>query len=819
MPTTAYTLAVTSTKMRWREPYVTEGLNKKMAAVVPPGVYRGYRLGTHANPLTVNLARDSEYNDHIAVVQLKSGVDLTSLFVRESGSDLTLNFDAPPLGPGIYNGQTVIIALYSTYAVGAPTVTEIRVYTLAEYLALAADVRESLVVLGTVSVPVPVVPIPAADITHDRRREPWEETAPGEVFWSPIIKNSSFEWGVNTENVASTGIAESKEGLIPYWELTIQAMSGSVTLGSSDAYSNFGDRCLLLKTLGGSALTCSARQRVNAPVVPGKLVRVRYYASVLLAAAAGAGAGVVLEFVDKDGVSSGTSSVQMDITVLSGWTKYEGVVEVPANSVYLKSVYFFVGGPASYGGAADVLAIDDVQVWVETGDPLQMFEFMEKIGQPFWADGLVIGKWQTGPTFAQPASLLRFDTTTPVSEGDLVSTSRDEDPAVLPPRFNHKGRLLLGEGLLSALAETLKPRITVNSSDSVVGARTLIYEGQRKNAGTNQRGRLYLTSSAAYADLEYTVNAYWDGANWNKDVLGQYSARYVFSAVFGFVIEVRLNTEDAPWTTWRAVLNGGGSLPSFAGGIAGVTLGDGWYDSAANANKARIFVVRVADGTAVRTRIARLENTGFSSPVNIYRSRSPDAEGETLEIVANGVWNDSTSKWNQSNAAHGTVMLEINAEQIRLRKKKSAGGPWDESGSVTGWDNEITLYVGQLAYNIPYVNTLTQKNIPKSWGRFDINDGVVTYYDGFNFDTVTSPGGNVIRVNFPIGGGMAGVPSYYIVEPHIMDLGTFYHVRCIAIATGYFDLQVYNAAGVAIDPWAGGPYNIHFEVMGPQANV
>ena len=58
-PTTALTFAANEAKIRWREPYVSEGLNRKFAGVIPRGIYRGFGIQPSGAALSIDILADA----------------------------------------------------------------------------------------------------------------------------------------------------------------------------------------------------------------------------------------------------------------------------------------------------------------------------------------------------------------------------------------------------------------------------------------------------------------------------------------------------------------------------------------------------------------------------------------------------------------------------------------------------------------------------------------------------------------------------------------------------------------------------------------
>ena len=73
----AFTLPLDSTKVRFKEPFVSEALNLKDAGIVPPGIYRGYTPSPQPN-YVLNLNVDAVSGDSVAVVETTQHYNLTA---------------------------------------------------------------------------------------------------------------------------------------------------------------------------------------------------------------------------------------------------------------------------------------------------------------------------------------------------------------------------------------------------------------------------------------------------------------------------------------------------------------------------------------------------------------------------------------------------------------------------------------------------------------------------------------------------------------------------------------------------------------------
>src|SRR5574338_1521564 len=102
------TVSTSNIKMRWREPYVTSGLNKKLVGVLPAGIYRGLKLSTSGSNNTVTAIPDSTYQDHVAFYNTADGFSLT---YRDS-TNTTYSF---ALTDASLLSQTVVITMFLDY--------------------------------------------------------------------------------------------------------------------------------------------------------------------------------------------------------------------------------------------------------------------------------------------------------------------------------------------------------------------------------------------------------------------------------------------------------------------------------------------------------------------------------------------------------------------------------------------------------------------------------------------------------------------------------------------------------------------------------
>lgn len=66
MATVLQTISNAKIKVRYKEVYASEGINKKLAVVLPAGPYRGLGLGASGLAMNVTIEADPVALDHVA---------------------------------------------------------------------------------------------------------------------------------------------------------------------------------------------------------------------------------------------------------------------------------------------------------------------------------------------------------------------------------------------------------------------------------------------------------------------------------------------------------------------------------------------------------------------------------------------------------------------------------------------------------------------------------------------------------------------------------------------------------------------------------
>lgn len=493
MPTSIATFADSEFRMRYREPYVTEGLNAKFAVNTPPGTYRGFRLATHASNDTITVEADAAALDHVVVYQTD---DAFSLTIRKSGGDYAV--DLSTLVDAAQ--KTWVIAIYAAYAVGSTTTATLRAYEYSpsdEFT--TAPEKDELVVLGTVTIPAGGgVPIPAANIVHDRRTMAWDAQAAEALVWAPLLRNPGFELG----RTGSTMVGAE----IPFWEVSPVPAAGRWLLDDTDPHE--GLNSLEFEYSSGTETT-SVVQRME--MACAGLVRVRASWRPVQAATAGT-AALVLHWRDATGGSTDTTSLSLDISGAGSYSSLDRLIVVPSATTILHEVEILLTG-VSFASAASALRFDAVQVWSEVPNARSLYAQENRAKSQEITDLLVLADADIATT---AGAALRHDSASPSGEGSVKLLRRDLDSALVHPALDLKGRLIgVGDSMIATIANAEKPRI--EAAVSVATTYTLMWESE-PSGSVNYRK--YVSSTGEFVE---TTNARWSesAGYWYPDDNGE----------------------------------------------------------------------------------------------------------------------------------------------------------------------------------------------------------------------------------------------------------------------------------------------------------
>jgi len=137
-------------KLRWREPYVTDGTNKALA-VLDPGAYRGgYARETDPISTSFRITAEGEQDNSFLWVDKATGTALSILYGTDVLVDMAPQFSGP--GGTLPSAQTWYVWLDCSYSVGAATTGKFYVTTTAPTSANAVKIARINMPNGVMSI-------------------------------------------------------------------------------------------------------------------------------------------------------------------------------------------------------------------------------------------------------------------------------------------------------------------------------------------------------------------------------------------------------------------------------------------------------------------------------------------------------------------------------------------------------------------------------------------------------------------------------------------------------------------------------------------
>lgn len=355
---------------------------------------------------------------------------------------------------------------------------------------------------------------------------------------SPLIRNGDFEHGV-TGSTGRFGISD--------WENRFDLqVNGSFQLTATSPIAG-GKSLAFINTAVGAA-TARIEQEQELEVSPSQNVTVSIQIKQLIAPTAGT-ISVVLYWGDQDSttVTSTTIALQSIGTTDASARTVQQTVTVPAGKRFIKMVTVEVAGVTA-ASTGTLALFDALQVWIQNATATTIAAANNSHMRPQILDALVLED-PNSYSLGQLAALMRFDRTTPASEGTAYLERKDQtyDASHLPPAHAIFGRILsLGSKLLNSAAEARsKPRIS--APFLTTGDLTLIFQSDPQGGGSEGSVRVYVSLNG---DLYITQNASFDGTNFNKDVTGTIAMQ--FSIRRGH-IDMHAMVADAAWSTWNQI--------------------------------------------------------------------------------------------------------------------------------------------------------------------------------------------------------------------------------------------------------------------------
>lgn len=753
MPTILSSLnpATGEIKVRYQEPYVTEGLNAKLAVLVPRGTYRGFRLGTHGSADTITIQADPDTLDHSANYLTSGGRALT---IRRIGGNFAVAFPAP---------DTYIVTIDAAYTVGVPTTGSIKAYPLAEWS--DPQLAESII-LGVVVVPGGV--IPAANITHDRRTWAWKELAQDAQAWMPLHTDVGFE---------TMGAVPVDLGVVdppPNGWFSTFAGPGAGGRRIEDTGDPPG-YAFVPSTQNTGAISFSLYQQTAAPVDEGQTIRVRLRIRCLMVQTAGT-LQIVARFATAVGAFHSLQVFAIDMTVLDpSFRVIETSFRVPSGAAFLTRVALEATA-VNYGAAADCLALKDFQAWLE----------------PQGRQHQGAGSWP-GAQAAQVSQLRLIDKDalgpTPT---DLVLTGTSPDLLLLhsadgsiSDRKISFGGLIQGLGSARAEADA---RITMPTTTT--NPYLLISE----NEGADTGYKIY--SATADKAMFWVQAARWTGTDWSGSA-GAMRVRVVTGQ--GLIIERSpLTAGTGTWADadWK-------KTAEFPGEFYG-TLNDTamMYQRGMIASKneaarprqkfetipyasstTRTLITEIGNPTALHRR-ARIYATHFTSVTNY----------SYIELVIGAYWDPDTSLWVRDGATTDIVSTFVFEDNELYHGTNRVAGATFADSAWLYWSVSRTA----ACHAWGYVYTNPAYEYPALAGYGIAGGYNVGYFCSF-------PSANVIRVNFgtaikvvaSIGlGGAFGGSAAAVIANYYGATGI--GVTPLTLTSTYCDFRLYNTSTLGL---------------------
>lgn len=718
MTTNLLTFADADVTLRWREPYITAGLNKHDSVLLPAGIYRGFRLEGTVNNAEIRIAPDASTNDHVAFYRTQTDYGLR---VRRTNAIL-LDLTA-------YAGQNgIVVALYATYAIGTTTAVYLRAYTLAEYT--SAPEATELVVLGVVDVPSSA---PITSIAYTYRTSAGLQTAPGMSAPIALLRNGGFE----------AGLAESTDRFAAiFWEKAVTVGTGSWRLSLSAA--SVGQKGLVIAVSSGS-LTGSCVQQVNCPVRAGNILRLSIRYRVVIPSTSGA-LTAVYTFLDAAGnvgssttvtIPTGSSTGGSFVTLQRSLTAPTGVTHLRDFTLQMTSLGF--------GSTGDAIFIDEVSLSLVEVEATVEAPMLSRLGGMEVLTSLLLADGTTSPAYGV-MSLFRHHANVHGGSPGTRHSNANDGPSIL----DLTGRVVLGKGL-SALPATPRVETPIESSNSY----TLLWQSSGGSGGSL---RFYAIGAGG---LAATVNALFNGSGWERDngtgvgsfflYLGtEYTALYDHGVSLGDSWSNSVGTGN-----WEEILH----LPSIGAAAPvrvqedlrvyqnevvdkSLTVGTGLANDNTGGGTARILTPRAA--SPARTLLWEMGGVAGNPVVRFYRTVLTGVL-EVLEVSINALWSNAGSTWSRDSSSADSTKYVFSPTGLDVYRSTSSS--WGD-GAWTSTSLRLAADPNPLATFAPAVNSLHASQIPKAWGVVTLDGaGNVALTEGFNIASV-SQGGGVLIVTF-----------------------------------------------------------------------
>jgi hypothetical protein len=782
--------AQSSVKMKWEEQYATEGMNRKQAFVTPRGIYRGFRIVPSATPMHVTIQADPVAQDHIMIYE--TGPAATgpgySIAIHKAPGNFDVDLTA-------FANQTVVLAVYSTYAIGFTTTAQLLAYQLSPTDQFnTAPERGEVVVLGTVVVPTSGVILPA-NIGPNFRTSAWEATPPELHPFSALNVNPSFDAGplglLNTQCFQA----------IPGWGISASASIQFATV-NTDTATTTSRRSLEVEAVASGPTTVSSLsigQVGSLPVYPGQRIKMSFSYKVLVPNTGPGALALACIFVQEESnapviTTVSGPSVQMAATT-PGWVTSQFEFEVPANAGILYGFFLGASGGnltfASPGVGAPLFRIDDLQIWVESEVHLP-----PGLLQYNWATRNAGALIMRDPAFNEvppdanhvEGLLIWRDQLMGNQAGLQVGRNDQNQSSNNQPLLNILGQIIAGLGLAAGGTPDI-PRLIAQTDNTSRYQPLLSSVWQSLNTPVAPLVNFYQGLNGTDVELTITLNAVWStsGTNWNKTYNADPAYRLVFTqrSTIDSAPHVRVDVRSAagPWTDtvgaggWDASifdfrLDNPPTLASIAKLIGGLQLGTGLVDASAPTQTARITAVGNQDASTNNPGRVLVNDWYYGAAstqahVRVYFVHYAHAtpHNSMFEITINARWDDSAHQWNSDDATLPAYLYEFGAQADGFFM--SAQQP---SASWSGFN--LGAYYNLNFFNLASGNVATiTAQIGNAGGANPGNEYTNLTVAG-NLNNDFNPGGFISLQNFSVTGGMANffetlgdsVYSYNIVK-------------------------------------------------------
>lgn len=309
-------LSTDAVKMRWKEPYVTAGINQKFIASHPKGVLAGFGVVPSAG-FVVAVQLDPSLNLSVANVLETTGGKFSVTVVQTANVLIDLTAQA---------NTTVFIVLDAQYTVGATSAAQVKVVDAAEL-----STNLDLVVLAKVNVPL-VGPITTSHINLGYR------DASGD--FGPLEQNPHFNLVHNPSFEAST---------VGWTNVGFTSMTASTDTAHSANYS-----LKLVQAAPGLPYAVTGPM----PVVPARAYRTTAWLRSTGSdpVAAGNGAKVQVGFYDSAGAQIGGWT-----NIEAAWTGGSTTWEVRRSEVTAPTLALTAKLRVFFDNAQGTLYVDDVE--------------------------------------------------------------------------------------------------------------------------------------------------------------------------------------------------------------------------------------------------------------------------------------------------------------------------------------------------------------------------------------------------------------------------------------------------------------------------